>query len=208
MERKKLIIIGASGHGKVAADIALKMNKWDEILFLDDYSTKDNLLNFPIVGSTKDILKYKEVADFFIGIGDNKTREGIFKQLDALEVSIATLIHPSAVIGIDVSISRGTAIMAGSIINPSTKIGQCAIINTGSKVDHDSTIGAFVHLSPGVSVAGNVNVGKRTWLGIGSVVSNNIEISKDVVVGAGSLVIHDIVNSGTYVGTPAIEIKK
>ena len=32
---KKLIIIGASGHGKVVADIA-KMNGYEEIVFLDD----------------------------------------------------------------------------------------------------------------------------------------------------------------------------
>ena len=32
---KKLVIIGASGHGKVIADIALN-NQYDEIVFLDD----------------------------------------------------------------------------------------------------------------------------------------------------------------------------
>ena len=34
--KNKLLIIGASGHGKVVADIALKMNKWKSIAFLDD----------------------------------------------------------------------------------------------------------------------------------------------------------------------------
>ena len=34
--KNKLLIIGASGHGKVVADIALKMNKWNAIEFLDD----------------------------------------------------------------------------------------------------------------------------------------------------------------------------
>ena len=34
--KNKLLIIGASGHGKVAADIALKMNIWQNIAFLDD----------------------------------------------------------------------------------------------------------------------------------------------------------------------------
>lgn len=36
---RKLVIIGASGHGKVIADIARK-NGYNEILFLDD---NDNL---------------------------------------------------------------------------------------------------------------------------------------------------------------------
>jgi hypothetical protein len=34
--KNKLIIIGASGRGKVVADIALKMNIWESIEFLDD----------------------------------------------------------------------------------------------------------------------------------------------------------------------------
>ena len=38
---KKLAIIGASGHGKVVADIALK-NGYTEIVFLDD---NENVLN-------------------------------------------------------------------------------------------------------------------------------------------------------------------
>lgn len=35
---KKLVIIGASGHGKVIADIA-KRNGYHEIVFLDDNET-------------------------------------------------------------------------------------------------------------------------------------------------------------------------
>lgn len=36
---KKIVIIGASGHGKVVANIA-KLNGYDEILFLDDDTSK------------------------------------------------------------------------------------------------------------------------------------------------------------------------
>ena len=33
---KRLIIIGASGHGKVCVDIAERLGHWNEIYFLDD----------------------------------------------------------------------------------------------------------------------------------------------------------------------------
>ena len=39
MKNNRLIIIGASGHGKVVADIA-KLNGYTNIAFLDDDSTK------------------------------------------------------------------------------------------------------------------------------------------------------------------------
>jgi hypothetical protein len=34
--KRNLLIIGAGGHGKVVADIAKRMNQWEEIAFLDD----------------------------------------------------------------------------------------------------------------------------------------------------------------------------
>ena len=33
---KKLLIIGAGGHGRVVADTALESRLWNEVCFLDD----------------------------------------------------------------------------------------------------------------------------------------------------------------------------
>ena len=34
--KNKLIIIGAGGHGRVVADVAMSLNRWEDIVFLDD----------------------------------------------------------------------------------------------------------------------------------------------------------------------------
>ena len=52
---KKLVIIGASGHGKVIADIALKIG-YEVIGFLDDADTLQETCGFPVLGKTKDIV--------------------------------------------------------------------------------------------------------------------------------------------------------
>lgn len=70
-----LIIIGASGHGKVVADIALKMGRWKSISFLDDNQKLDEVLGMKVLGQVKDAAQYKETSDFFVGIGDNTTRK-------------------------------------------------------------------------------------------------------------------------------------
>ena len=51
---KKLIIIGASGHGKVVADIA-KKNGYTEIVFLDDNESIHECGGYPIVGRRTDV---------------------------------------------------------------------------------------------------------------------------------------------------------
>ncbi|PIC83074.1 acetyltransferase [Sporosarcina sp. P1] len=199
---KKLLIIGASGHGKVVADIAIKMNKWSSIDFLDDKTIK-NVMGLDVIGSSTAMLRYIDEYEIFVGIGDNAIRKKIFETLKTAGATIPTLVHPNAVIGSEVSIGPGTVVMAGVIINCCTVIGQGCIINTGASVDHDNLIGDFVHVSPGARLAGTVTVGEGSWLGIGSVVSNNISVASECIIGAGSVVVKSICASGIYLGIPA-----
>lgn len=200
----KLLIIGASGHGRVIADIACKMNKWEEINFLDDDDNIKSTLGINVIGKSSNAHSYIRDNDFFVAIGNNKTREKIQNQLETMGASITTLIHPNVTIGQQVKIEIGTAIMAGVIINCCSNIGKGCIINTGVTIDHDNIIGEYAHLSPGVHLAGAVSIGKGTWMGIGSIVSNNIIIANDCIIGAGAVVVKDIIEeAGTYVGIPA-----
>ena len=202
-EKKKLLIIGASGHGKVVADVALKMNKWERIAFLDDDETLKKSLSLDVIGNSKDLKAYVDEWDIFVAIGSNSTREKIQETLDNLTATIPVLIHPRAVIGEEVEIAKGTVVMGGVIINSSTKIGRGCIINTGSTIDHDNFIEDFVHISPGVHLAGTVKVGSRCWLGIGSIVSNNISLHRDSKIGAGAVMVKDTIEAGLYIGVPA-----
>lgn len=203
---KKIVIIGASGHGKVVADIA-KLNGYDEILFLDDDKSKTSCGNYKVAGTSKEITKYRDY-DFIIAIGNNKIREKISDTLEKENIKQTVLIHPTAVIDETATIKEGTVVMANAVINASVQIGRSCIINTASSIDHDCIINDFVHVSPGVHVAGTVTIGRNTWLGIGSTVINNLEICSNCIIGAGSTVIKDIKEEGTYIGSPAERMKK
>lgn len=190
-----LIIIGASGHGKVVADIAL-LNGYEDIVFLDDDESIKMCAGFPVIGKTSDA--HILYGDKIVAIGNAKIRQRLMA-----DIKTVTLIHPSSVIGRNVELGEGTVVMAGSIINPETKIGNGCIINTASSVDHDCEIGDYVHVAVGAHICGTVSVGDRTWIGAGATVSNNIEIGSDITVGVGAVVVNDIKESGTYIGVPA-----
>lgn len=204
--KNKLIIIGASGHGKVIADIAIKMNKWQSIAFLDDDETIKICIGLKVIGKTADAFTYKDEADFFVAIGNNATREKVQEKLIKEGLNLVNLIHPSAVIGTDVEIGNGTSVMAGVVINSSSRIGKGCIINTSSSLDHDNAIEDYVHISPGVRCAGSVSIGKGSWLGIGSVAINNVNICSGCKLGAGAVVVKDITEPGTYVGVPVRKV--
>lgn len=201
--KKKLVIIGASGEGKVCSDIALKLQKYDEILFLDDDVNIKKCMSFPVVGISQDAEQYINEADFFVAIGNGKMRKKVVEQLLDLKATITTLIHPMAVIGSCVTIGSGTVVMAGAVVNPDSKIGQGCIINTCASVDHDCKLEDYVHVSVGAHVCGTVEIGECTWIGAGATVKNNVNICGDCMIGAGTVVVKDIEEAGTYVGVPA-----
>lgn len=197
---KRLVIIGASGHGKVIADIAL-LNGYEDIVFLDDDENLKECAGFPVVGKTGEAVKLD--GDKIVAIGNAKIRERIQEGLN----DVVTLIHPDAVISRRVTIGNGSVVMAGAVINSDVVIGRGCIINTGASVDHDCQISDFVHVSVGAHVAGTCEIGMRTWIGAGATVSNNVNICGDCMIGAGALVIKNIDKPGTYVGSPARKIK-
>lgn len=201
MPMNKLVIIGAGGHGKVIADIALK-NGYTDICFVDDNATGE-CMGFPIVGTISNIDGLNDgITDFVIAIGGNGLRKMIAETYD---VNWVTLIHPSAHIAVDVSIDAGTVIMASAVVNPSTKIGKHCIINTGAIVEHDNVIEDYVHISPNAALGGTVRIGVRTHIGISATVKNNVAICSDCVIGAGAVVVKNAETSGTYIGVPAVQ---
>ena len=200
---KKLIIIGASGHGKVVADIVLKLQKYEEIVFLDDNENVKECMGFPVVGKSSDAGYYINEADFFVAIGNAKIRKKVTEQLETLGAVIPTFVHPSAVIGGQVKIGEGTVVMAGTVVNPDCMIGKGCIVNTCASVDHDCKLGDYVHVSVGAHVCGTVEIGENTWIGAGATVKNNVTICSDCMIGAGAAVAKNIGEAGTYVGVPA-----
>ena len=194
---KRLLIIGASGHGKVAADIA-RLNGYQEIAFLDDDPEVKRCGRYPVIGTSRDA--GDSDCGIFVAIGNAEIRRSI--QRSVSRERIVTLIHPSAVVS-DAQIGRGTVVMAGAVINPGAMIGEGCIINTSSSVDHDCRVADFVHIAVGAHIAGNVTIGGGTWIGAGATVSNNVSICPGCMIGAGAVVVKDIEASGTYAGVPA-----
>lgn len=198
---EQVIIIGASGHGKVICDIVLAQG--DTVLgFLDDYA-KETCCNLPILGKVSDAVTFPN-AKFIIAIGSNVVRKRIAEELN---VTWHTAIHPSAVISPSAVIGRGTVVMPLAVVQAEAVIGAHCIINTAAIVEHENRLADYVHLSPNAALGGNVRIGEGCHVGIGTCVRNNIHIAANCVVGAGAAVISDLEEPGAYVGVPARRLK-
>lgn len=199
-----LAILGASGHGKVLADIA-ELTGWEKVVFFDDaWPEKTNNGPWKIVGNTQSLLSnVNKYSGVIVAIGNNKIRQQKLQQLDSVGAQLITLIHPSATVSKYTQIGPGSVVIAGAVINPDCVIGSGAIINTCSSVGHDCILGNAVHICPGVRLAGGTVIGDRAWVGVGSSVRQLIRVGADAVVGAGSVVVKNVNASTVVVGNPA-----
>lgn len=203
---KKLAIIGASGHGKVAADIAAQ-NGYGEIVFLDDNPERNVCGKYCVAGTSREASSFaRQGYVLLVAVGRAEIRQRIQERIEAEGAECVTLVHPDAVVAEDVKLEDGTIVMAGVVINPGSRVGKGCIINTCASVDHDCRLEDYVHVSVGTHLAGTVHVGIRTWIGAGAVVSNDVDICGDCMIGAGAVVVRDIEEGGTYVGVPAKQV--
>ena len=160
---RKLLIIGAGGHGQVVAEIAMDLG-YSKIDFIDDNSEI-------AIGKISDIEKYKnQYEDAFVGIGNNEMRENIILKLKKIGFHIPVLIHPSAYVSRSCKIKEGTIIEPKAIVNAHTQILEGGIISVGAIVDHDVLIGKFCHINSGAIVKAGAKVDNYRKLEAGEVV--------------------------------------
>jgi sugar O-acyltransferase (sialic acid O-acetyltransferase NeuD family) len=137
-----------------------------------------------------------------LGMGSPPARASCFESLRDL-FKFPILIHPSAVLGINVMIGAGTLIQSGVSITTQVKIGYGCLININASIGHDVVIGDCSVVNPGATVSGNVLIGKSVLIGANSTVLANVSIGDGARVGAGAVVTKDVKAGETVIGIPA-----
>lgn len=170
--KKKIIIIGAGGHGKVVADTILAQDKYELIGFADLALPvgEEIIKGYKVIEKQSDVHLLKGQADVFVvAVGNNVVREQIYRDV-AILFDPVTIIHPSAIIGSDVKIGTGTVVLANTVISTSCIIGDNTIVNAGTVVDHDCSVGNNVHLSIGTKVGSNSKISDGCTTEIGGAI--------------------------------------
>lgn len=195
-------IIGVGGFGREVYWSLSQRERQGLIFFVDDKFYQEGLQKtLPI--SKFDPSEYEIV----VAIADSTTRERIVNSLPP-ETKYFTHIHPSVQIhGDDVVIGEGSIICAGTIITCNVNIGKHTHLNLITTVGHDCEIGDYFTTAPGVQISGNEKIGNRVYFGTRSCIKQKLQVCDDVIIGMNSGVVKDILESGTYVGTPAKKIK-
>jgi sugar O-acyltransferase (sialic acid O-acetyltransferase NeuD family) len=203
---KKINIIGYSGHSYLCIETAQKMG-YIINEYYDSEEKENNPYNLTYLGSENLIENVKNAL--FVSIGDNYIRKKVYiKFKNEKKAEFVTLIHPSANISNFTKIGENSFVSKNVVVNPMSTIGNNVIINTNAIIEHDCIIGDNSHIAPSTVLLGNVKIGSDCFIGANSTINPGITICDNVIIGSGSIVIKDIINSGTYIGSPVKKLIK
>jgi UDP-N-acetylbacillosamine N-acetyltransferase len=197
----------------VVADIVRLNGEYDIVGFLDDLNPDrqdEELYGATILGGRDrlDALRSEGVRHLILAFGNCAARLRLSVFVRAEGFSLATAIHPAAIVATDASIGAGTVVTAGAVINPGSRIGENVIVNTSASVGHECLVDDGAHVGPGARLAGRVMVERAAWIGVGAIAIEGVRIGANSLVGAGGVVVNDIPDDVVAYGNPARVVRK
>jgi sugar O-acyltransferase (sialic acid O-acetyltransferase NeuD family) len=199
---RRLVILGAGGHGRAVADLAETCG-WTVAGFTDR-STGTT----PVLGRDEDLpalVRSGSIDGGLVGVGATALpkRKALFDRLREAALEIPSLIHPRATLSTSTRVGMGSVVFPAVVLGTGVTIGDNAVIYSATVVEHDCRIGDHVYLSPGVLLSGAVVVEVGAFIGTGAVILPGLTIGKQAVVAAGAVVVADVAAGEVVAGVPA-----
>ncbi|WP_374001696.1 NeuD/PglB/VioB family sugar acetyltransferase [Bdellovibrio bacteriovorus] len=199
-----VIILGSGSFAREVYDWATAANKEVIGFFSGVLAEQKTLRGLPIY---YDVNLVPTGSTWIIGTGNPKAMLAMRKLVDGRIPPSTAVIHPSCIIGSNVSIGAGSVVCPGTILTCDITVGESVAINIGCTIGHDTQIGSHVHLSPNTSLSGNTQIGDQCEMGTGSSTNPGVVVPSNTIIGAGTVVNKSLEESGVYVGIPAKKIK-
>ncbi|GGP44982.1 NeuD/PglB/VioB family sugar acetyltransferase [Shewanella saliphila] len=211
MSKKRVVIIGGAGNGAVLAQIIMDMQRAGNEIELegflnDSHSQGELLFHWPVLGKPKQWRELDEDILFvfaLLSVGKMRQRADLLKSLAIPPSRMATLIHPSAMIGFDSQIGTGSVICSNVSIQPQVTIGQNVLVRAGANIGHDVQVSDYVDIGPNVCLCGYSCVLEGVHVAANSVVRDGLTLGAFSVIGAGSALLKDAAEGTTWLGNPA-----
>ncbi|MGJ7919527.1 acetyltransferase [Neobacillus sp. LXY-4] len=206
---KKVIIVGAGGLGRMIYSWLPDFSDEDlePIGFISDRLDLLEGYNYdiPILSTIKE---YQPQDDHVLvmAIANPIDKLEIAKDLEDRGASFKSLIHPTALVGKNVEIGKGSVVCPRAILTCDIKIGDYVLLNLGVTIGHDVQIGDGCTINSHSDVTGSAKLSTGVFLGSHAVVMPGVKVKDFAKIGAGSVVIKQVSSATTVFGIPAKQV--
>lgn len=209
---KKIILIGSNEHARMVIDNIEQQGKYEIFGIVTDkreiIGTK--LKGYELICHDNEvpilIKENKDIVGYFLGIGNMKVREKLYKKLD-MTIESVNIIHPTSIISKHSRIGKGNIFEAYTKIANDVIVGNHCILNSFTSINHDQKVGNNVLIGCNVSLAGKT-IGNNTIIADGASIAFKKSVGSQCIIGDGSVVTRDIPDFTIAYGNPAREVMK
>lgn len=175
MSKKKLLLVGAGGFGRMVAEQA--MLQYD-CAFVDDRQDVDTeICGIPVVGGLSDLPELRKNYDLLVvGIGSNQFRAQVYEKAKTLGYGFPNIIAPSAYISPYAKLGCGCVVLQNACVQNGASVGDGILLNAGTEVHCDATLGDYALIYTNSVVRTGATVGNFARIGSNCTICNNATV--------------------------------
>lgn len=190
---QRLLLVGG-GYGAVQTlDIVANTPHQRVVAIMDDNPALQgkSVGGVPIVGgvNTEQAVEMLRAGQFDAAVITVSTsipfRVRIFEAWREHGIPFANVIHPSAVVGTNVSMGQGNMIMALCKVGACATVGDNNAISSYCSIEHHGVLGSHCSFGPSVITSSGVHIHDRVMFGTGIFIEPFIDIGQDSIIGSG-----------------------
>lgn len=190
---QRILIIGGGNGAVQIVDALARLPQQRAVAILDDNAALHGkqVAGVPILGAI-DLARAAEMhaaGQFDAAVISISTsipaRARIFEQWQSRGIPFANVIHPSCVIGLNVTWGAGNVVMALCHFGACATIGDNNFISAFCSIEHHCTLGSHCSFGPAVVTSSRVRIGDRVRFGTGIHIEPGIQLGEDSVIASG-----------------------
>ena len=175
MSKKKLLLVGAGGFGRMVAEQA--MFQYDCAFVDDGQSVGAEICGIPVIGGLADLPELKkEYSLLVVGIGNNQFRAQVYEKAKSLGYAFPNIIAPSAYVSPFAEVGCGCVVLQNACIQNGASVGSGVLLNAGTEVHCDATIGDYALIYTSSVTRTGATVGKFARIGSNCTICNNATV--------------------------------
>ena len=154
--KESLLILGAGQYGGMALEVAISMDRFDKIAFLDD--------NSPLaIGKMTEYEGFaQEYANAFVAMGNPQLRKQWLDRLELAGYDLPVLIHPKAYVSPSAVLGKATIVEAMAVVNTEAVVEIGGLLCAGCVVNHNAHVLPVCQIDCNAVVASNATVPEGT----------------------------------------------
>lgn len=190
---QRLLIVGGGNGAVQIIDALTRIPHQRAVAIMDDNAALHGkaVAGVPVIGAidsawAEELLASGEIDAAVISVSTSiPFRERVFTAWKARGMRFANVIHPSAVVGINVAWGEGNVVMAFCHFGACATVGDNNFLSAYCSIEHHCVLGSHCSFGPGVVTSSRVQIGDRVRFGTGIFIEPGVVIGADSVIASG-----------------------